>query len=129
MIEGLIILTQSDAFVEHLHALPGLSRKYICQIDEVFAHNDDLVTERAEEIAYSLARIVIGGVQPNRPEEMHHFWQIPSHTRGSRASLQLGASVIQNAQELDVRFRFDHAVLNFVLQHQKLADVSGLRSQ
>lgn len=129
MIESLIILAQFDALVKGLHTLPALPRKYICQIDKAFAHDDDLVAERAEEIAYPLAGIVVRGVEPNRPEEMHHFWQILSHTRGSCTSLELGASVLQNAQKLNVRFCFGCTVLDLVFQHQELTYVSGLSSQ
>lgn len=129
MIESLIILTQFDTLVKDLHTLSGFPRKYICQIDKSFAHDDNLVAERGEEIAYPLAGIVERGIQPNRPEEMHHFWQILSHARRSCTSLQLGESVLQNAQELNVRFRFDHTMLDLVLQHQELTYISGLRSQ
>ena len=114
MIDCLIILTQFDTLVKNLHTLSGFPRKYICQIDKSFAHDDNLVAERGEEIAYPLVGIVERGIQPNRPEEMHHFWQILSHARRSCTSLQLGESVLQNAQELNVRFRFDYTVLDLV---------------
>lgn len=129
MIENLIIFAQFDALVKEFYTLPDLPRKNICQIDKAFAHDDDLVAECAEEMTYSLTGIIVRGIQPNRPEEMHHFWQILSYARGSRTSLQLDASVLQNAQVLNVRFRFDYIVLDLVFQHQELTYVSGLCSQ
>lgn len=117
MVQILVILTQFDAFVKHLQALPRIPHEYILQIDEVFAHDDDLVAESAEKIGYSLACIVVGRIQPNRPEEMNHFWQTLSDARGVGAGLQLFASVSQDAQELDIRFRLHYPVLDLVLQY------------
>lgn len=128
VIEILIILAEFDALVKDFHTFPNLSLKYICQIDKAFAHDNDLVAERSEEIAYPLAGIIVRGVQPNRPEEMHRFWQILSYARGSCTTLQLGASVLQNAQILDIRFCFVYAVVDLVPQHQELAYISGLSS-
>ena len=129
IIECYIILTQFDTFIKNLHTFSGFPRKYICQIDKSFAHDDNLIAERSEEIAYPLAGIVERGIQPNRSEEMHHFWQILSHARRSCTSLQLGESVLQNTQELNVRFRFDCTMLDLVLQYKELTYIRGLYSQ